>query len=97
MQFQITREKAIELADSKWWEGKTPQEIVQFQLFTAQLCMPFPLFHKNVEEALNRPVFTHEFAFLDSLIKEFLGEKPAPSFEEIMELIPADKRIIVQL
>ncbi|GAI15148.1 unnamed protein product [marine sediment metagenome] len=30
------------------------------------------------------------------IVKEFLGEKPAPTFKEIMELIPKEKRIIIK-
>lgn len=58
--------------------------------------MDFGTFHKAMEEALGRPVWTHEFAFSDQLKKEFLGDKPAPTFEEIVNLIPAEKRIILQ-
>ena len=57
--------------------------------------MPFGVFHEAIEKVLNRSVWTHEFAFRDQMIKEYLGEKPAPSFEEILALIPADKLIIV--
>lgn len=62
----MTREEAVKLADSKWYETKTAEEIVDFQLYEERLCMPFPLFHKAVEEALGRPVFTHEFAGAES-------------------------------
>ena len=47
-----------------------------------------------MEFALNRPIFTHEFAF-KGIVKEFLGEKSAPTPEEILELIPKDKRLII--
>lgn len=91
---EMTREQAIALAGSHFWETMTPSEIVRFQLFEELLCMPFDVFHKAIEEALGRPVFTHEFAF-DGLKKEFLGEKAPPTFAEIMDLIPADKRIVL--
>ena len=67
----MTREEAVKLADSKWYETKTAEEIVDFQLYEERLCMPFPLFHKAVEEALGRPVFTHEFASVEKLQMEF--------------------------
>lgn len=94
---QVTQEQAISLHDGKFYEGLTAREKVEFQLFQDRLCMPFGVFHQATEEVLGRPIFTHEFAFRDSMIKEFLGEKSAPTFEEIMNLIPADKRIIVQV
>jgi hypothetical protein len=94
---EISREEAIALVETRWWETLSDRDIVAFQLFTPLLCMPFDKFHKAVESALKRPVFTHEFAssFVDDLKKEFLGEKPAPTFEEILNLIPEEKRIVV--
>ena len=90
----MTREQAIKLAESEWWEGLSDHDIVMFQLFEDKLCMPFGRFHEAVEKVLGRPVWTHEFAF-DGIKKEFLGDKPAPSWDEIVNLIPAEKRIIV--
>jgi hypothetical protein len=37
----IGKEKAIALCDSGWWRGKSPREIVSFQLFTEELSMDF--------------------------------------------------------
>jgi hypothetical protein len=92
----MTREQALALIETKWWEGKTARQIVTFQLFEERLCMPFDLFHKSVEEALGRPVFTHEFGLNhEGLQKEFLGEKAAPTLQQIIEMIPEAKRIIV--
>src|ERR1700680_5089299 len=95
----LSRKSAIAMAESNWWEGKTAQEICRFQLFETRLCMPFELYHKAVEEALGRPVWTHEFgsAGLAGLQKEFLGDKEAPTMAEIIELIPEAKRILVTI
>lgn len=67
----MTREEAVKMADSKWYELKTAEEIVKFQLYEERLCMPFSLFHKAIEEVLVRPVYTHEFACVKNLQKEF--------------------------
>lgn len=92
----IGAKAAIALADSNFWEGKTAREIAGFQLFTDELAMDFGLFHKSLEESLGRSVFTHEMGLnYDGLVREFLGEIPAPTFEEILNLIPEDKRILV--
>lgn len=92
----IGRDAAIALASSDHWIGKTAREIAEFQLFTNELSMDFSLFHKSLEESLGRPVFTHEMGLdYEGLVREFLGERPAPSFIEIMNLIPEDKRILV--
>jgi hypothetical protein len=56
--------------------------------------MPFDVFQAAMEAALGRPVFTHEFAFPDQLKAELRGGKPAPTFEEILNLIPLHKKIV---
>ena len=94
-QISIGRDAAIQLAESLWWKDKGPREIVAFQLFVEELSMPFDLFHAAVEVALDRPVWTHEFAYIERLQAEFLGNAPAPSFDEICALIPEDKRVVI--
>jgi hypothetical protein len=92
----IGREAAIALSDSKWWEGLPKREIARRQLFTRELTCPFNIFHEAIEDALCRPVFTHEFGLnYDGICQEFLGEADAPTFEEIVNLIPAEKRVLV--
>lgn len=91
----IGKDAAIALAKTEWWKTKTPEEIVQFQLFTQELAMDFGDFHGAVEKVLGRPVFTHEFADFASLQRELLGEKPAPTFEDIMNMIPEEKRMLI--
>lgn len=92
----LSEAEAITLFHTRWWEGRSARELATFQLFTERLCMPFDVFHRAVVEALGRPVFTHEFACADSLKAELLGEKSAPSFEEVLLLIPAEKLVIVR-
>lgn len=91
----LTQEQAIAVYETKWWETATDDEIVKFQLFTKRLCMPFDKFHGAVGRVLKRPVWTHEFGSAGRLKEEYLGEKPAPSFEQIMDIIPKENRIIV--
>lgn len=92
----IGKDKAIALSTSGWWVGLTSREICNFQLFISELSMPFNKFHEAIEECLGRGVYTHEFGSnYDGLCKEFLGEKEAPTLQEIIEMIPAEKRIIL--
>jgi len=91
---QLTKEQAIEFAQSGKWKDWPDKELVGFQLFQDRLCIDFSYFHAKIEKVLGRPVFTHEFISKDSLIKEYLGDKPIPTFDEIMNLIPKDKRLI---
>lgn len=92
---ELTKEQCIALAETEWWKDLSHEEIVRFQLFHKKLCMPFSVFHESVEKVLDRPVWTHEFAFYDRLVKEYLGESGKPSMQDIIELIPEDKRVIV--
>ena len=92
----IGKDKAIALSESKWWEGKSHREIAEFQLFTAELACPFEVFHEAVEKSLGRPVFTHEFGMnYSGICDEFLGRREAPTLEQIINLIPEEKRVIV--
>ena len=92
----IGEDRAIALAESGWWESCTDREIVSVQLFTEELCTPFGRFQEAVEKVLGRPVWTHEFAFnYDGIVSEFLGEKQPPTLEEILDMIPEEKRLMV--
>ena len=73
------------------------RQIAEFQIEQKLLCMPFDVFHEAMEKALDRPVFTHEFAFVDNLKKELYGEKEPPTFDEICALIPKEKLMILEL
>ena len=94
----IGEDAAIELYDTGWCKTKTSYEIVRFQLFTKELSVPFDVFQGALEKCLGRPVWTHEFGLnYDGLVKEFLGECKAPSMEEIINLIPEEKRLIIKV
>jgi hypothetical protein len=94
---QFTREQAVAFAESGEWKDWTPGQIVRFQLFQDLSCMPFNVFHGAIEQVLGRLVFTHEFAFTDRLRDEYLTLRPAPTLEEILDLIPAEKRVALCL
>jgi len=94
--YSIGKEKAIELFDSGWWKDKSEKDVAMFQFHIDELCLPFGEFHRCVEKALGRPVFTHEFGMnRDGLISELLGESKVPTMEEIIGLIPSDKLMVV--
>lgn len=73
----MTKEEAIAKAESRWYEGKSPQEIVEFQLYEDWLCMPLELYQESVEKVLGRPVFTHEYKEPEKLIAEYEAIKAA--------------------
>ena len=92
---QVDKDTAIRMAGSNWWDIMTDEQVVGFQLFQDRLCMPFGDFQSAVERVLGRPVWTHEFARPDGMRNEFLGQRKAPSFEEILAIIPPEKRLII--
>jgi len=91
---QFTKEQAIKIAESELWKDLSFDEIVKFQLYQELLCMPFDKFHQAIEKVLDRPIWTHEFAYLDAIKKEYEGKKEKPTMDEIIGLIPKDKLII---
>lgn len=93
---QMTKEQAIAFHDSKVWESWTNEQIVRLQLFQKKLCVPFNRFHEAITKVLNRDVYTHEFGMnYEGLVLEYLGVKEPPTLEEIINLIPEEKRITI--
>jgi hypothetical protein len=92
----MTQQEALRLAQTRFWEEMDFRQRAMFQLFEPRLCMPFEVFHEAVEHALGRPVWTHEFGLnWEGLQRELLGDRPAPSLDEILDLLPPDRRFIV--
>jgi hypothetical protein len=92
----MTKDEAIALSKTEFWTAMSYRERAMFQMFEDKLCMPFDVFHEALEKTLDRPVWTHELAMnYDGIKKELLGERPAPTFEDILNMIPAEKRVIV--
>lgn len=92
---QLTKNQAIAFGNSKQYESMTAEQIVRFQLFQKLLCMPFDKFHEAIETVFGRPVYTHEFASHDDIVLEYLGEREAPTLQEIIDLISEEKRIVI--
>lgn len=96
-QKSIGSEAAIAFAKTEWWVGKEPREIAKTGLLITELCLPFSVLHEAVEKALGRPVFTHEFGVnFDGIVQELIGERDAPTMEEIIAFIPTEKRILIR-
>lgn len=93
----IGRDAAIALAKSNWWEGLSEREIALTGFFTRELCLPFPRLHEAMEKVLGRSVWTHEFAFPELIGRELLGQISAPTFDDILNLIPAGKRLVIAI
>lgn len=92
---EIAKDRAIAMASTGWWEGVPDIDVVRFQLFQRCLCMDFSDFYGAVERVLGRPVYTHEFAKPELLRDEFLGGRERPTFQEILDQIPEEKRAVI--
>lgn len=94
---QFTKEQAIAFAKSGEWKDWTDEEIVRFQLYQKKLCMDFHRFHVALGHVLGRSVYTHEMANWDAIVDEYEGERTAPTFEEIINMIPEEKRFLFRI
>lgn len=93
---QLTREQAIAFHDSGAWRQMDAAQRALFQMQQDCLCMPFDEFHAAVEKMLGRPVFTHEFGLNRAgLLAELTGLAQAPTFEQIVAMLPADRLVLV--
>lgn len=75
----------------------SPLQITEMCLFQQFLPVPFSLFHEAITTVFERSVYTHEFADRNALQQEFLKNKPAPTLQAIMDMIPPEKRITIDL
>jgi len=93
---QLSKEQAMAFAKNKLYTAMTDRKKAEFQLLQDRLCMPFSVFHEAIEATLERPVYTHEFGLnREGLLDELCGEGHASTLEEIINMIPAEKQIIV--
>ncbi len=87
---KIREETALAIYESNIWQEWSDKEKVDFQLFTDLMVIPFSVFHIAVEKVLGRPVFLHEFTCWDNLRQEYLGERKAPTLDEIKNMTTAE-------
>lgn len=92
---QITKQQALAIYYSGVWKSWSDDEIVRFQLYQKRLAVEFRRFHEAVEAVLGRPVWTHEFADWKCLQAKYEGERDAPTMDEIIDMIPVEKRILI--
>jgi hypothetical protein len=94
----LTTDQAIRMAQSSWWVGMSPRDVAMFQLHERRICMPISKLIDCLQEALGRPVWHHELCSdsIGGLRAELRGDRRAPTFHEIVSLIPEDKRILIE-
>jgi len=95
---QLTKKQAEELGKSGVWETWSDEEVVKVQLFQKRHCVGIPKFSAALSKILGRPVLTHEIAYnIEGLQNEYLKKAPAPTMDEILNLVPKKRRILVWL
>ncbi len=68
---------------------------IEMRLLEGPLEIPFNLLHKRIEELVGRPVWTHEMGLnWEGLVAE-ASHRDHPTFQEVVELIPKNKRLVV--
>lgn len=92
----ITREEAVALVETKWWEGQDDRDVALAQLGQALLCMPFDLFHAACERAAGQPIWTHEFASPGYVRKLVEGRERQESPMETLDAIMSESRAAPQ-
>ena len=94
---QLTKKQAQYLNDvGAWWDW-TDEQVVRFQLFQKKLAMPSYRFHEALEVVLKRGIYLREYSQRDKLCEEYLQSNTMPTFQEIIQMIPEDKRFIIEL
>ena len=91
----LTRRQATALYESSFWMGLAYVERARFQLSEDRLCMPFEVFVEAVERALGRTVTVGEFLDSKALLSEMTGEHRRLDIDELIDLLPEDKRILL--
>ncbi len=90
----LNYEEAVAKYNSKWWEGKSAKEIVDFQLYEVRECMPLDIFQQALTEMLGRDVYTHEFADFKALQEEYEGKRQFDGLIPSFRRVAPDKPII---
>lgn len=91
----LTRKQATALYESSFWENLAYVERARFQLSEDRLCMPFDVFVDAVQRTLGRPVTVAEFLNSKALLTEITGERKPLDIDELLALVPEDKRILL--
>lgn len=94
---QLTQDEAIAFAEGGEWKSMTKRQITEFQMYQRLMCMPFDVFHEAVEDALGRPVWTHEFAYIEDLQDELQGNKLKGYFDEVMAYLDPEKTTVIDV
>lgn len=82
-----TRRKADEMTGE--------ERATELKLLFGPLEIPFEKVHQRIEELVGRPVWTHEIGLNHNGLIEEARDGQHPSFQEIVDLIPSEKQVLV--
>lgn len=96
----MTKQEAIDFAEAGKWKPMSHEYRARLQLNEQFLCMPFSEFHEAIEKTLKRPVWTHEFADRQRLLRELAtldatGDARENPLEDALEMLDPAKTVIV--
>jgi len=93
---QLTKTQAVAFIETKAYEDLTYKQIADFQILQERVCVPFSVYHGAATEATGRCIMSDELYHplgMKGIIIDLMKKAPISTFDEIMELIPAGKRI----
>lgn len=78
-----------------WWEGKSCWEVLDFQLFSDELCMPEDLYIKALNSALLREVSQKSLKEQVEWLKAEYQEKRPIDVTESIQMMPFDINVML--
>lgn len=79
-------------------EMTSDEREAEMRLWRGPLEVPFDLMHERIEALVGRPVWTHELGLnYEGLCKEARWDDRPATMEEIIGLVPEEKRIVIEL
>lgn len=92
----MTQPEALKYAESGKWKDLSDFEKAGLGLYNQFLPLEFSEFHRALSVVLDRDVYTHEFGLnWPGLIDEYEGKCGNPTIEQVIDLLPKDKTIII--
>lgn len=87
-------EQAKKLYEGGWHNKLTCTQIVEFQLFVLELCVPQEIFKRCLQNKLMRAIDDAGFGMnYQELVNEYLKGQPFPTKDQILSMIPQELRV----
>lgn len=73
------------------------ERAAELELWGGVLEIPFSLVHERIEELVGRSVWTHELGLNWPCLVEEARTQDRPGMDAILDLIPEEKRVVVEV